>query len=119
MGSTIAPAIKIAAKRIPCRWRVSANPRTNPAKYKLKTGLRNARVVIPVAIAMALRPSGNADAATAPQPRSAKRPVGPRRPHPIGPEGEQQLVRFTRKEQKIDRQVLGPVAFVPLLGGTA
>jgi protein-L-isoaspartate(D-aspartate) O-methyltransferase len=38
---------------------------------------------------------------------------------PIGPEGEQQLVRFTRREQRIDREPLGAVAFVPLLGGTA
>jgi hypothetical protein len=27
-------------------------------------------------------------------------------------------VRFTRREQRIDRETLGPVAFVPLLGGT-
>jgi protein-L-isoaspartate(D-aspartate) O-methyltransferase len=38
---------------------------------------------------------------------------------PIGPEGEQQLVRFTRREQRVDREPLGAVAFVPLLGGTA
>jgi protein-L-isoaspartate(D-aspartate) O-methyltransferase len=36
---------------------------------------------------------------------------------PVGPEGEQELLRFTRKEQRIERQSLGPVAFVPLLGG--
>jgi protein-L-isoaspartate(D-aspartate) O-methyltransferase len=36
---------------------------------------------------------------------------------PIGAEGEQQLVRFTRREQRVERDVLGPVAFVPLLGG--
>jgi protein-L-isoaspartate(D-aspartate) O-methyltransferase len=36
---------------------------------------------------------------------------------PIGAEGEQQLVRFTRRDQRIERDVLGPVAFVPLLGG--
>jgi protein-L-isoaspartate(D-aspartate) O-methyltransferase len=45
--------------------------------------------------------------------------VGGRLVVPIGPEGEQQLVRFTRREQRIDREPLGPVAFVPLLGGTA
>jgi hypothetical protein len=28
-------------------------------------------------------------------------------------------VRFTRREQRIERDTLGPVAFVPLLGGTA
>jgi protein-L-isoaspartate(D-aspartate) O-methyltransferase len=38
---------------------------------------------------------------------------------PIGPEGEQQLVRFTRREQRVEREPLGSVAFVPLLGGTA
>ncbi len=37
---------------------------------------------------------------------------------PIGAEGEQQLVRFTRREQRVERDMLGPVAFVPLLGGT-
>jgi protein-L-isoaspartate(D-aspartate) O-methyltransferase len=36
---------------------------------------------------------------------------------PIGPEGEQELIRFTRKEQRIERHSLGPVSFVPLLGG--
>jgi protein-L-isoaspartate(D-aspartate) O-methyltransferase len=44
--------------------------------------------------------------------------VGGRLIVPIGPEGEQQLVRFTRREQRVDREPLGPVAFVPLLGGT-
>jgi protein-L-isoaspartate(D-aspartate) O-methyltransferase len=38
---------------------------------------------------------------------------------PIGPEGEQELLRFTRREQRIERESLGSVAFVPLLGGTA
>jgi protein-L-isoaspartate(D-aspartate) O-methyltransferase len=38
---------------------------------------------------------------------------------PIGPEGEQELVRFTRREPRIERESLGAVAFVPLLGGTA
>jgi protein-L-isoaspartate(D-aspartate) O-methyltransferase len=44
--------------------------------------------------------------------------VGGRLIVPIGPEGEQQLVRFTRREQRVDREPLGAVAFVPLLGGT-
>jgi protein-L-isoaspartate(D-aspartate) O-methyltransferase len=44
--------------------------------------------------------------------------VGGRLLVPVGPEGEQELVRFTRREQRIDRETLGPVAFVPLLGGT-
>ncbi len=43
--------------------------------------------------------------------------VGGRMLMPVGPEGKQELVRFTKREQKIDRQSLGPVAFVPLLGG--
>jgi protein-L-isoaspartate(D-aspartate) O-methyltransferase len=45
--------------------------------------------------------------------------VGGRLIVPIGPEGEQQLVRFTRREQRVEREPLGAVAFVPLLGGTA
>ncbi len=43
--------------------------------------------------------------------------IGGRLIMPVGPEGAQELVRFTRREQKLDRQSLGPVAFVPLLGG--
>jgi protein-L-isoaspartate(D-aspartate) O-methyltransferase len=45
--------------------------------------------------------------------------VGGRLVVPIGPDGEQQLVRFTQREQRVERVPLGPVAFVPLLGGTA
>jgi len=45
--------------------------------------------------------------------------MGGRLVGPIGPEGEQQLVRLTRREQRVDREVLGAVAFVPLLGGTS
>jgi protein-L-isoaspartate(D-aspartate) O-methyltransferase len=37
---------------------------------------------------------------------------------PVGAEGEQELVRLIRKEQRIERQSLGSVSFVPLLGGT-
>jgi protein-L-isoaspartate(D-aspartate) O-methyltransferase len=44
--------------------------------------------------------------------------VGGRLIVPIGAEGQQQLVRFTRREQRNDREALGPVACVPLLGGT-
>jgi protein-L-isoaspartate(D-aspartate) O-methyltransferase len=44
--------------------------------------------------------------------------VGGRVIVPLGPEGEQQLVRLTRREQRVDRELLGPVAFVPLLAGT-
>lgn len=45
--------------------------------------------------------------------------VGGRLLVPVGPEGEQELIRFTRKEQRMERESLGPVAFVPLLGGMA
>jgi protein-L-isoaspartate(D-aspartate) O-methyltransferase len=45
--------------------------------------------------------------------------VGGRLLLPIGPEGEQELVRITRREQGVQRESLGAVAFVPLLGGTA
>jgi len=45
--------------------------------------------------------------------------VGGRLLVPIGAEGEQQLIRFTRKEQRVERESLGPVAFVPMLGGMA
>jgi protein-L-isoaspartate(D-aspartate) O-methyltransferase len=44
--------------------------------------------------------------------------VGGRLLVPIGPEGEQELVRYTRREQGLQRDSLGAVAFVPLLGGT-
>jgi protein-L-isoaspartate(D-aspartate) O-methyltransferase len=44
--------------------------------------------------------------------------VGGRLIVPVGPEGEQELVRFTRREQRVERESLGAVAFVPLLGGT-
>jgi protein-L-isoaspartate(D-aspartate) O-methyltransferase len=36
---------------------------------------------------------------------------------PVGPEGAQQLMRFTRRDENIDKEMLGPVAFVPMLGG--
>jgi len=38
---------------------------------------------------------------------------------PVGPEGAQQLIRFTRRGEELEREMLGPVAFVPMLGGTA
>ena len=44
--------------------------------------------------------------------------VGGRLLVPIGPEGEQELVRLTRREQGVTRESIGAVAFVPLLGGT-
>ncbi len=43
--------------------------------------------------------------------------VGGRLLMPVGADGHQELIRFTRKENRIERQSLGPVAFVPLLGG--
>ena len=36
---------------------------------------------------------------------------------PVGPEGQQQLLRLTKRESGLHREVLGPVAFVPLLPG--
>ena len=45
--------------------------------------------------------------------------VGGRLLVPVGPEGEQELIRYTRREQRMERESLGGVAFVPLLGGTA
>jgi protein-L-isoaspartate(D-aspartate) O-methyltransferase len=53
-----------------------------------------------------------------PEPLLKQLKVGGRLIVPIGPEGQQQLVRFTCREQRIEREPLGPVAFVPLLGGT-
>lgn len=43
--------------------------------------------------------------------------IGGRLIVPVGAEGHQELVRFTRKENRIERQSLGSVAFVPLLAG--
>ena len=36
---------------------------------------------------------------------------------PVGPDREQQLLRITRRGEKYEREVLGPVTFVPLLQG--
>jgi protein-L-isoaspartate(D-aspartate) O-methyltransferase len=36
---------------------------------------------------------------------------------PVGPEGQQQLLRLTRRENGLHREMLGPVSFVPLLSG--
>ena len=55
---------------------------------------------------------------TVPEPLLKQLKVGGRLLVPVGPEGEQHLIRFTRREQRVDREALGPVAFVPLLGGT-
>jgi protein-L-isoaspartate(D-aspartate) O-methyltransferase len=56
---------------------------------------------------------------TVPEPLLRQLKVGGRLIVPLGPEGEQQLVRLTRREQRVEREQLGPVAFVPLLAGTA
>jgi protein-L-isoaspartate(D-aspartate) O-methyltransferase len=36
---------------------------------------------------------------------------------PVGPEGRQELFRYTKGETRIDRQSLGAVSFVPLVSG--
>jgi protein-L-isoaspartate(D-aspartate) O-methyltransferase len=43
--------------------------------------------------------------------------VGGRLVVPAGPEGKQQLLRIVRREQGLEKQVLGAVSFVPLVGG--
>jgi protein-L-isoaspartate(D-aspartate) O-methyltransferase len=43
--------------------------------------------------------------------------VGGRLIAPVGPEGRQELFRYTKGESKIDRQSLGAVSFVPLVSG--
>jgi protein-L-isoaspartate(D-aspartate) O-methyltransferase len=59
-----------------------------------------------------------AAALTIPEALIGQLAVGGRLIIPAGPEGGQQLLRITRREQGIERKVLGPVSFVPLLGGT-
>jgi len=54
---------------------------------------------------------------TIPEKLIAQLEIGGRMIVPVGPEGEQQLVRLTRREQGIERRVLGAVSFVPLVGG--
>ncbi len=36
---------------------------------------------------------------------------------PVGPEGQQQLLRLTRRENGVHKEMLGAVAFVPMLAG--
>lgn len=36
---------------------------------------------------------------------------------PVGPEGEQRLLRIVRGAKGLEQQLLGPVSFVPMLGG--
>jgi protein-L-isoaspartate(D-aspartate) O-methyltransferase len=54
---------------------------------------------------------------TIPEALASQLALGGRLIVPVGPEGEQQLLRFTRREQGIERRVLGAVSFVSLLGG--
>ncbi len=59
-----------------------------------------------------------AAALNVPEALLAQLAIGGRLIIPAGPEGAQQLLRITRREQGIERRILGPVSFVPLLGGT-
>src|SRR5688572_27182876 len=56
---------------------------------------------------------------TVPEPLLKQLAIGGRLVVPVGPEGEQELVRLTRRESTIEKRSLGAVAFVPLLGGTS
>ncbi len=56
---------------------------------------------------------------TVPEALTAQLAIGGRLIVPVGPEGAQQLLRLTRREQGIERRLLGAVSFVPLLGGLA
>jgi protein-L-isoaspartate(D-aspartate) O-methyltransferase len=46
-------------------------------------------------------------------------PNGGRLVLPVGPEGAQELVRITRRDDQFIRDKLGAVSFVPLVGGTS
>jgi len=56
---------------------------------------------------------------TVPDTLLAQLAMGGRLVMPVGAEGAQQLIRFVRREQGIERRVLGMVAFVPLVGGVS
>ena len=43
--------------------------------------------------------------------------VGGRLIAPVGPDGRQELIRFTKGESRTQRENLGIVSFVPLLSG--
>ncbi len=43
--------------------------------------------------------------------------VGGRLIAPVGPDGRQELYRYTKGETRIERESLGSVSFVPLLSG--
>jgi len=46
-------------------------------------------------------------------------PKGGRMIVPVGPDGAQELLRITRRDEHFVREKLGGVSFVPLVGGTA
>ena len=52
-----------------------------------------------------------------PEELTAQLAVGGRLIVPAGPEGKQQLLRITRREEGFEQKVLGAVSFVPLVGG--
>jgi protein-L-isoaspartate(D-aspartate) O-methyltransferase len=43
--------------------------------------------------------------------------VGGRLIAPVGPDGRQELMRYTKTENRLHKQSLGAVSFVPLLSG--
>ena len=43
--------------------------------------------------------------------------VGGRLIAPVGPDGRQELIRYTKSETRVQRECLGAVSFVPLLSG--
>jgi len=43
--------------------------------------------------------------------------VGGRLIAPVGPDGRQELIRYTKGESEMQRELLGAVSFVPLLSG--
>jgi protein-L-isoaspartate(D-aspartate) O-methyltransferase len=45
--------------------------------------------------------------------------VGGRLVVPVGAEGQQELIRLQKRESRLERESLGPVAFVPLVAGAA
>jgi protein-L-isoaspartate(D-aspartate) O-methyltransferase len=56
---------------------------------------------------------------TVPEALVAQLKLGGRLIVPVGPEGQQQLLRLTRREESVERRFLEPVSFVPLVGGLA
>jgi protein-L-isoaspartate(D-aspartate) O-methyltransferase len=54
---------------------------------------------------------------TLPEALVAQLGMGGRLIVPVGPDGQQQLLRITRREAGLQKEMLGPVTFVPLLAG--